>query len=310
MGRASAASFLPHRTARERFTVSDSSTARAGAASTGSPLIFTPEYYERMRALEAGAWWNAGMRDVARALLDDATLPTTGMLVDVGCGSGQTMAWALEFLPHWDAIGIDVAPEGVAAARAAGLHALEASALDLPLPDNSADLVITLDMLQHLPLAGGDQAAMNEMHRVLRPGGHLLVRTNAQTFPRMADDPRAHFHAYEVGELRAKLERAGFTVLRVGSVNALLGLAEIPRRLRARRAVGDGYQGLLAPAPESQGPSAVNTSQPTPDDRDGVAPLAARSAALKRAWLRLEGQALRFGISLPLGRTILALCRA
>ena len=58
-----------------------------------APRIFTPEYYARMRELEAGSWWNAAMRDVAAMLLDDVQLPPIGTLIDVGCGSGQTLTW-------------------------------------------------------------------------------------------------------------------------------------------------------------------------------------------------------------------------
>lgn len=57
-----------------------------------APRIFAPEYYRRMRALEAHGWWNAGMRDVAELLLARADLSEHGTLVDVGCGTGQTMA--------------------------------------------------------------------------------------------------------------------------------------------------------------------------------------------------------------------------
>ncbi|MFP5356735.1 MAG: PadR family transcriptional regulator, partial [Gemmatimonadota bacterium] len=36
---------------------------------------FTPEYYERMRRPEGVSWWNAGMRDIAAVLLEQADLP-------------------------------------------------------------------------------------------------------------------------------------------------------------------------------------------------------------------------------------------
>src|SRR5439155_18885507 len=64
-------------------------------------LIFTPEYYERMRALEAGGWWNAGMRDAAARLLGLGPTPESGVALDVGCGSGQTMRWLREMRPRW-----------------------------------------------------------------------------------------------------------------------------------------------------------------------------------------------------------------
>jgi len=251
-----------------------------------APRIFTPEYYARMRELEAGGWWNAAMRDIAGQLLRDVRVPTTGTVLDVGCGSGQTLAWFDRMFGSWRALGCDIASDAVIAARRLGFEIAQASALALPYPTASADVVISLDVLQHLPLEGGDATALDEMRRVLRPSGWLLVRTNAQSFPRSADDHEYQFHRYEPGELRAKLVAAGFAVHRLSRVNALLGLAEIPRELRARRTQTAEYHGILA---TSNGhPSWTSTA--------------------KRAWLRVEGEAVRRGVRLPAGRTIVALC--
>ena len=163
-----------------------------------------------------------------------------------------------------------------------------ASALALPYPSSTADVVVSLDVLQHVPLDGGDVLALREMHRVLKPGGWLFVRTNAQSFPATADDHEFQFHRYEPGELRRKLHAAGFVVRRLSRVNALLGLAEIPRELRADREQASSYHGILA----------------TPRGSDGVV------GRMKRLWLGLEARAAAGGWQLPLGRTILALCTA
>lgn len=251
------------------------------------PAIFTPEYYELMRENESSGWWNAGMRDVAEGLLGRVEIPETGTLLDVGCGSGQTMAWFRTLRPRWRTLGVDVALDGLSAAHHLGEPVLAASALDLPLPDASADMLITLDVLQHLPLGGGDVKALAEMRRVLRPGGHLFIRTNAQAFPFTPDDAEYDFHKYEGRELRGKLEDAGFQVIRLSRVNALLGLAEIPRELKALRREGRRYHGILSTSPPRQGPI----------DR------------LKRNWLRLEGGLVARGFRLPAGRTLMALAR-
>lgn len=227
------------------------------------------------------------MRDIAEMLLRRTTLPDAGMLLDAGCGSGQTIAWFLERHPRWTAIGLDVAEDGLAVARGNGLAVCSASALVLPLADESVDLVVSLDVLQHLLLEGGDGMALAEFFRVLRPGGKLLIRTNAQSFPRTRDDKEFAFRKYEPQELRGRLVRAGFEIFALGRCNALLGLAEIPRELAAARHEGAGYHGILS----------------EPSRRTGIA------HRLKRGWLRLEGRALAAGLPLPFGRTLFGLCR-
>jgi ubiquinone/menaquinone biosynthesis C-methylase UbiE len=253
-----------------------------------APRIFAPEYYARMRDLESLSWWNAGMRDTAERLLARAALPASGAMLDAGCGSGQTMSWFQEKHPAWSVIGIDVAPEGLAVARSAGLSVEQASVLEIPFDDRSFDLVVTLDVLQHLPLDGGDAAALSELARVLRPGGTLLVRTNAQAIPHVRDDREFSFRKYDPRQLRERLTAAGFEIIVLGRANAVLGLAEIPRELMAKRRQAAEYHGILA--------------EPRPN----------RGAlyALCRRWLSLEGHAVAAGWHLPFGRTIFALCRA
>jgi SAM-dependent methyltransferase len=240
-----------------------------------------------MRDLESVSWWNAGMREIARRLLDKAALPPNGRLLDAGCGSGLTMSWFLRSHPGWTATGIDIAAEPLAAAQVADLPVQQATALDLPFASSSFDLVITLDLMQHLPLDGGDTRALAEFARVLRPGGVLLVRTNAQAFPRVKDDPAYSYRRYDPEQLRRRLVDAGFDVVVLGRTNSLLGLAEIPRELRARRENSPSYQGLLA----------------EPKSDAGIA------YRLKKSWLELEGRAMSAGWQLPFGRTIFALCR-
>ena len=253
------------------------------------PEILTPEYDERLRALEAGGWWNAALRDILESVTDAAGLPDTGSFVDIGCGSGGTLDWFARRHPRWHCAGLDIAMDGLRAVPALPKGgAIQASALDVPVATASADFVIALDVLQHLPLDGGDIRALGEMRRILKPGGLLFVRTNAQAVPRTADDDGFQFHRYETAELRGKLAAAGFVVHRLSRVNAVLGLAEIPREWRALRATGRAYHGVLAAAP-------IRTT------------LADR---WKRRWLRAEGRLALRGWPLPFGRTHLAVCRA
>jgi len=238
-----------------------------------------------MRGLEATSWWNEAMRDIAGMLIDRARIPSSGIFVDAGCGTGQTMDWFVRRHPGWRGVGFDIATEALEFARNAGQRVSQATALSLPVRSNSVDLVISLDTLQHLPLDGGDATAIHEFFRVLRPGAALLLRTNAQSFPRTRDDKEFSFHKYNPRSLRAKLFDAGFVTRVLGRCNAVLGLAEIPRELRAARNTSGDYHGILA-QPRNH-----------PSFLDG----------LKKAWLRFEGHAVLAGLSLPLGRTLVVL---
>ncbi|PXW32550.1 UNVERIFIED_CONTAM: 2-polyprenyl-3-methyl-5-hydroxy-6-metoxy-1,4-benzoquinol methylase [Williamsia faeni] len=88
----------------------------------------------------------------------------------------------------------------------------QANLIDLPLADESVDLVVNFQVIEHL----WDQPAfVAECLRVLRSGGELLISTpNRITFSPGRDTPLNPFHTRELnpGELRELLEDAGFAV--------------------------------------------------------------------------------------------------
>jgi ubiquinone/menaquinone biosynthesis C-methylase UbiE len=99
------------------------------------------------------------------------TTPINSVL-DVGCGTGRLLLRLAKAYPHATTMGIDPAPGMVRVARGQGLEAAVGSAESLPLPDRSFDLVVTTMSFHHW----GDQArGLDEVRRVLAPGGHLLL---------------------------------------------------------------------------------------------------------------------------------------
>jgi len=106
---------------------------------------------------------------VVREILD--VLPV-GVALDAACGTGRHTAY-LASLGH-TVIGVDTSPEMLARARAkvpdGTFH--EADLHDLPLADDSVDLVVCAIALSHV----ADLAqALTELVRVLRPNGHLVI---------------------------------------------------------------------------------------------------------------------------------------
>jgi SAM-dependent methyltransferase len=140
-------------------------------------------------------------------------LPSTARVLDAGCGEGVLVD---EFRNRLRIEGLD--PNYRSA------HVTQGSLVALPYADATFDRALCLDVLEHLPF--DDQArALAELHRVLAPGGELLV-----TVPNLAHlQSRVHFllqgrlirtantakHPGDrpIGEYLELARRAGFTLV-------------------------------------------------------------------------------------------------
>ncbi|MFI5279930.1 MAG: class I SAM-dependent methyltransferase [Gemmatimonadales bacterium] len=111
----------------------------------------------------------------------DALIPAGAKSVlDVGCNVGDSLRWAhSRGLSVLRGVDINAAAVAVARERLAPLGDVEiahGSADALPFPDASVDVVLCLEVLEHVP-AELRAAAVREMRRVLRPGGCLILTT-------------------------------------------------------------------------------------------------------------------------------------
>jgi arsenite methyltransferase len=99
-------------------------------------------------------------------------------ILDVGCGPGFYITELLEAVGREGAVvGVDISADmlAVAAKRAAGhgnVEFHEAGAASLPVPDASFERAVCVQVLEYVRDV---PAALAEMHRVLRPGGRMLV---------------------------------------------------------------------------------------------------------------------------------------
>lgn len=143
----------------------------------------------------------AAIRDVVRA--------TGGRVADVGCGRGGPGLWVAAATGA-TLTGIDISQKGLdaATARAAALE-LDASFTlgsfdDLPLADDSVDVVMSVDAFLFAP---DKPAGLAELARVIRPGGRLVM-TSWDYHRQPANRPP------QVDDHRPLLVDAGFDVER------------------------------------------------------------------------------------------------
>ncbi|GAA4680549.1 methyltransferase domain-containing protein [Pseudonocardia yuanmonensis] len=116
-------------------------------------------------------------------------------VLDVGCGSGQVARLVADAFPASTVTGVDVVPEAIAAAAAAGgertnLHYRVADAADLDGAPGSIDVVLAVDVVHDL---ADPAAALRGIRRLLAPGGLFVMVDISYTghLPALAGDPGA-----------------------------------------------------------------------------------------------------------------------
>jgi SAM-dependent methyltransferase len=144
----------------------------------------------------APAWFNRLIDDLqfraVRRALAMAAIPPASRILDVGCGTGRWVRRYLE-LGHRPT-GVDATPGMLRLARQQGTAPplLAGEAFRLPFADAAFDCVTDVTVVQHIPTALQPKA-LNEMTRVLKPGGRLilfeLIRgKGTHIFPRRPQD--------------------------------------------------------------------------------------------------------------------------
>lgn len=123
---------------------------------------------------------------VSGELLGAARLSPGERVLDVACGTGVITRAAAEQVGQGGTVtAVDLAPDMLAVAKAtpaagAPIEYHQADAASLPLPDASCDVALCQMGLMFMP---DRTAALSELHRVLAPGGRVVVNTPGRIQP-------------------------------------------------------------------------------------------------------------------------------
>ena len=148
-----------------------------------------------------------------------------GRLLELGCGGGSSAKAFADRLSGYHCTGLDISRLAIelAASRfqAPNLAYRSGDCLELPWPAASLDAVISRDMIEHIPDVG---RALEEMDRVLKPGGVIVIRSPHHRSPLFA--------LLDLLRLRANYP---FTTSGLGNVPRLVELSsDFVRKLFAR----------------------------------------------------------------------------
>ena len=191
----------------------------------GSPSIEQPDY-----------WWYRARAKLLRVALEEH-LQGAHRILDVGSADGPSVRW-LE--GRAQKVALDLDPRGLAPGGVCG------SVLQLPFADGTFDVVTAFDVIEH---CDPERRAVDELYRVLAPGGRLLASVPAYQWAWTGFDvDNGHHRRYTRARAAAALERSGFGVNRAtyafSAVFPFFAAERLVRRLRERL----GGRGSTGPA--------------------------------------------------------------
>jgi SAM-dependent methyltransferase len=196
--------------------------------------------------LEDQHWWYRGRRRIIDRLMRSFELAPGAQILDAGCGSGRNM---VDLARLGAVTGVEIADASVERARGRDVgEVVQCSITELPFADGRFDVAVCLDVIEHVE---EELVALREMHRVVRPGGWLLITVPAYQWLWSEHDViNHHQRRYTRATLSAAAAAAGWETVRTTYFNAcLLPIAVVYRRL-ARRSHLEGPSSDLQRMPE------------------------------------------------------------
>lgn len=167
--------------------------------------------YGQMAHNEKTYWWHIGRLSIVDAQLQSISSRKTKLrILNVGCGTGGT----IKTLEKYGIVtNIDTSKEALKYMKLSGHDGILINTPVLPFKDESFDVVVALDVLEHIE---NDQTALLEWRRVLKESGKVLITVPAyQWLWSGHDESLHHWRRYTTSKLRWDLDKVSFNANKV-----------------------------------------------------------------------------------------------
>lgn len=161
-------------------------------------------------------WWSVGRRALVKSMVSRyANNSGDQTVLDIGCGTGATIK---ELEAQGTVMGMDISPSALGYCRDREIDTVcAADAANLPYRDERFDLVVSVDVLEHVD---DDIGALREIRRVCKPGGVIIFTVPAFRFLwSRRDDLAHHVRRYRLPEVKEKTREAGLRIVRATYIN-------------------------------------------------------------------------------------------
>lgn len=180
-----------------------------------------PGLSNELHSIRDRHWWYRARREIlykiARQHIQGAP---QGPILDLGSGPSTNRALIAKF--GRTIVALDSDFDSVKVCADEGYLPTMGSANSLPFSSDSFAVVVALDVLEHLQ---DDASALEEIHRVLMPGGTLLVTVPAyDVLWGWQDDVSGHFRRYSPAQLKRSLQASGHDLIRCTCINMILSI--------------------------------------------------------------------------------------
>jgi SAM-dependent methyltransferase len=191
------------------------------------------EAYAEMAAVEDAHWWFRGRRAVLRDTIRRLN-PAAGIrILELGSGTGGNLKMLAAF-GAVTAVELNDDARALSLSKAGATRDVRAGSLpnDLPLDDETFDLICLFDVLEHID---DDEATLAVIGRHLAPGGTVIITVPAfKPLWGPHDVALHHKRRYAKSELAAKIAAAGFLASRLTFFNTALFAPALLVRLADR----------------------------------------------------------------------------